>query len=113
MAEVADLLDRFDIGAVPVVDWHGYLVGIITQLDLVRVRASASMWGHWPELAARNVMSESPLAVSAATPVERAARLMESHRVHRLVVVDADGETPIGVLSATDIVRAMAARGER
>jgi IMP dehydrogenase len=113
MADVADLLDRFDFGAVPVVDWHGYLVGIVTQLDLIRVRASSSMWEHGPELAARNVMTGSPRAVSAAMPIDEAAQLMESHRIHRLVVVDDDGETPIGVLSATDIVRAMAGRTER
>jgi CBS domain-containing protein len=113
MVDVADLLERFDIGAVPVVDWSGYLVGIITQLDLIRVRSSATMWAHWPELAARNVMTGSPLAVSAAMPLDEAVQLMETHRVHRLVVVDDDGETPIGVLSATDIVRAMAGRTDR
>ncbi len=41
-------------------------------------------------------------------PVDDAVRLMEARRVHRLVVVADDGESPIGVLSATDLVRAMA-----
>jgi CBS domain-containing protein len=35
---------------------------------------------------------------------------MEEHRVHRLVVVSADGESPVGVLSATDLVRSLAGR---
>jgi CBS domain-containing protein len=33
---------------------------------------------------------------------------MESHRVHRLIVVADNGASPIGMLSATDLVRAMA-----
>ena len=37
---------------------------------------------------------------------------MEEHRIHRLVVTAADGETPIGVLSVSDLVRSMAAWSE-
>jgi CBS domain-containing protein len=36
---------------------------------------------------------------------------MERYRIHRLVVVDGDGETPIGVVSITDLVRSMAEAG--
>ena len=36
---------------------------------------------------------------------------METHRVHRLVVVSTDGESPVGVLSATDLVRSNVDRG--
>jgi CBS-domain-containing membrane protein len=33
---------------------------------------------------------------------------MEAQRVHRLVVVADDGRTPIGILSQTDLVHALA-----
>jgi len=46
--------------------------------------------------------------VTTDTPVSQAAQLMETHRIHRLVVVSTDGESPVGVLSATDIVRSLA-----
>ncbi|MEX0626339.1 MAG: CBS domain-containing protein [Chloroflexota bacterium] len=36
---------------------------------------------------------------------------MEEHRVHRLVVVEPDGGLPIGILSTTDLVRSIGARG--
>ena len=36
-----------------------------------------------------------------------AARMMEQHHVHRLVVVAPDGAHPIGVISTTDLVRAL------
>jgi CBS domain-containing protein len=32
---------------------------------------------------------------------------MEHERVHRLVVVGADGAVPIGIVSTTDLVRAI------
>ena len=108
VAEVADLLDQSGISGVPVVDWSGYLVGVVSQTDLLRVRASANLWADWSRLCARHIMSQPALTVTVDTSVEQAVRLMESRHIHRLVVVADDGETPIGVLSATDLVRAMA-----
>jgi len=110
LPDVADLLDRSGISGVPVVDWSGYLVGVVTTMDLLRVRASDSLWPDWSRLSTRHVMSQPALTVTVDTPVEHAARMIESHHIHRLVVVADDGETPIGVLSATDLVRAMAGR---
>jgi len=43
--------------------------------------------------------------------LEEAAVLMERAHVHRLVVVADDQQTPVGILSSSDIVRAMV--GER
>lgn len=113
LAEVAELLDKRDIGGVPVVDWYGFLVGVVTRIDLIRIRESPDRWARWPELAARNAMTPDPVTVTAAAPIEEAARLLHGHAIHRLVVVDTDGATPVGVLSATDLVREMARRGLR
>jgi CBS domain-containing protein len=85
LPEVAELLDRFDISGLPVVDREGQLVGVISQTDLLRARAAEELWAQWPE----------------------------AHHVHRLVIVADDGTTPIGVISTTDLVRAMAARTDR
>ena len=111
VSEVAATLDRFGIGGVPVVDPDGFLVGVISQLDLVRVRASDELWSDWTRLCARHIMSQPGLTVTIDTPVRQAAQLMEARRVHRLVVVSTDGESPVGVLSATDLVRSMATFG--
>lgn len=108
VSDVADLLDRSGISGVPVVDWSGYFVGVVSRVDLLRVRASDSLWADWSRLCARHIMSQPAFTVTVDTPVDDAVRLMESHRIHRLVVVSDDGESPIGVLSATDLVRAMA-----
>lgn len=110
VTEVADVLDRSGISGVPVVDWNGYLVGVVSQTDLLRVRATEELWADRSRLSARHIMSQPVLTVTIDTRIDEAARLMESHHVHRLVVVDDDGESPIGVLSATDLIHAMADR---
>ena len=104
VTEVADVLDRSGISGVPVVDWNGYLVGVVSQTGLLRV------WADRSRLSARHIMSQPVLTVTVDTRIDEAARLMESHHVHRLVVVDDDGESPVGVLSATDLIHAMADR---
>lgn len=111
VSDVAELLDRSGITGVPVVDWSGYLVGVVSQTDLLRVRASDNLRADWLRLCARHIMSQRALTVTVDTPVEQAVRLMETQGVHRLVVVADDGESPIGILSATDLVRSMAGDG--
>ena len=110
VSEVASLLDASSASGIPVVDWSGYLVGVVSQLDIVRVRASDNLLVDWSRLCARHVMSQGWLTLAFDTPLEDAARLVESLNVHRLVVVEDDGESPIGVLSATDLVGAIAGR---
>lgn len=108
VSEVAELLDRHGITAVPVVDWTGYLVGVVSQMDLLRVRQSESLWAQWPGLEARHVMSRPALTITADTPLGEAARRLDEAGAHRLVVVDDDGESPIGIVSASDVIHALA-----
>jgi CBS domain-containing protein len=58
-------------------------------------------------------MTSPALTASARTSVFEAVTKLETHHVHRLVVVADDGTTPVGVISTTDLVRAMAARTDR
>ncbi len=110
LPEVAELLERSDISGVPVVDDAGSLVGVISGTDLMKVRATDDLWSRWPGLAARHLMTHPALTVSAETPITDAIHRMEAEHVHRLVVVADDGRTPIGVISTTDVVRAMTGR---
>ncbi|HXG41021.1 MAG TPA: CBS domain-containing protein [Candidatus Limnocylindrales bacterium] len=112
LAEVAELLDRGGISGVPVVDLGGYLVGVLSRTDLVRARTNEALWGRWPTLTARDLMSSPAVTIAATAPIEEAARLMEREGVHRLVVVGDDGETPIGILSIGDLVHEIAAHRE-
>lgn len=107
LAEAAELMDFYRISGLPVVDWGGFLVGVISQTDLLHARTTEALWHAWPALTVRHLMTHPAATVTSTTGVDEAAALMERLRIHRLVVVDTDGETPIGVLSITDLVHSM------
>lgn len=109
LGEAAELLDRHQISGAPVVDATGSLVGVLSQTDLVRARSTEYLWANWPGLAVRHLMTSPAVTVHRSTPIVLAAARMERHHIHRLVVVADDDETmPIGILSTTDLVHAIA-----
>lgn len=114
LAEAATLMDAHHIHGLPVVDPAGTLVGVISQTDLLRARATEYLWANWEGLRVKHLMTSPALTVHRDSPLALAARKMERHHVHRLVVVaDQDETLPIGVLSNSDLVHAMSATGER
>lgn len=104
LKEAAGILDSRKITGLPVVDAAGTLVGVLSQTDLVRVRANQHLASNWPGLAVGQVMTKPALTIPASASLEEAARAMEQRRVHRLVVTD-DAATPIGIISTSDLVR--------
>lgn len=110
LSEAVDLMHRHRIHGMPVIDEHGRLVGVISQTDLARARSTEYLWANWPGLRVRHLMTSPPVTVQRSTLLTTAARKMERHRIHRLVVVDdEDPAIAIGVLSMTDLVDAIAA----
>ncbi len=104
LKEAAAILDTRNITGLPVLDSAGLLVGVLSQTDLVRVRANQHLASNWPGLAVGQVMTKPALTIAASASLEEAARAMEERRVHRLVVTD-DAATPIGIISTSDLVR--------
>ena len=112
LSDAAGIMEFYRVSGLPVVDAEGRLVGVISQTDLLHARTTEALWHAWPGLTVRHLMTQPPVTVTANVPVEVAARLMETLRIHRLVVTLADAETPIGVISVSDLVRSMAERDE-
>lgn len=109
LTDAAALMDRHHIHGVPVVDASGSLVGVLSQTDLARARGTEYLWSNWPGLVVRHLMTSPAITVDRSTSLVVAARKMERHRIHRLVVVDdRDPTIPIGVLSTTDLIHAIA-----
>lgn len=109
--EAATLMDSHGVSGLPVVDAGGRLAGVISQTDLVRSRATEHLWDRWPGLTVRHLMTAPALTIEEGASIDEAAALMERHRIHRLVVVAADDPArPVGILSTTDLVRAIAGR---
>jgi CBS domain-containing protein len=109
LSEAAHLMDEYDISGLPVIAEAGDLLGVISETDLVRARATEWLWANWTGLHVRHLMSSPALTIHASAPVAAAAIQMERDHVHRLVVVsDDDPLMPIGVISTSDLVRALA-----
>lgn len=107
VGEAERLMMKREVTGLPVVDRFGRLVGVLSQTDIVRAHASGQAIANWPGLAVRHLMTSPALTIRLDETLLTAARMMEQHHVHRLVVVAPDGEHPIGVISTTDLVRAL------
>jgi CBS domain-containing protein len=109
LTEAATMMDRNHVHGLPVVDHDGTLVGVLSQTDLNRARSTEYLWVNWPGLSVRHLMTSPAVTIHRSTPLLVAARKMEQLGIHRLVVVeDGDETTPIGVLSMTDLIHALA-----
>jgi CBS domain-containing protein len=109
LVKAAHLLDQHGVHGLPVIDEEGELVGVVSQTDMLRARTTRHLWDQWKGLQVRHLMSSPALTVPVTTSLADAAAQMEENQVHRLVVVSSDEATPIGIVSTTDLVRAIAA----
>jgi CBS domain-containing protein len=107
-AEAERLMKTYRISGLPIV-WDGEVVGVISQTDLVVARSSAMISANWERMRVRHLMTSPAVTVRVGTPITRAAELMVSRHIHRLVVVD-DEDKPVGVLSALDLLTVWTSR---
>jgi len=99
VADIAKLLKKNDIGAVPVQE-NDKLVGIITDRDLV-LRVTAE--GRDPEkTSAKEVMSQNVIYCETHQTVEDAIHLMDQKKIRRLPVMD-ESKQVVGMLTVGDI----------
>jgi CBS domain-containing protein len=107
LTDAVRLFDERRIHGLPVIDEEGALIGVISQTDMIRARTTEQLWVGWRGLRVRHLMTAPALTISAEADLSDAAVQMEANGVHRLVVLAADGTTPEGIISSSDIVRAM------
>ncbi len=88
----------------PVVDKLGRLVGLVSQLDIVRAMdLILTAEGARGDILVGDVMSEPVFRVARRTPAHDAVALMIEHKIGALPVVDAEGRV-IGIVSETDFL---------
>jgi CBS domain-containing protein len=96
--EVAAIMARNHVHAVALTGGNRERpVAIVSALDVAAAVASGD------ELTACQVAGTEYVAVAADQPVQQAAQLMTEHGVSHLMVLDAAGGFPVGVLSTLDI----------
>jgi len=77
---------------------------------LERFESDSPEWNRMAETTVGSVMTTAVVSLPPGAAVQEAARLMLPAGVHRLLVVDDAGEL-VGLVSSSDIVRAVAERG--
>lgn len=104
-SEAERLFKTYHVSGLPVVSGDA-TVGVISQTDLVVARSSAMISGNWERVLVRHLMTTPAVTVHTGTTLARAAQLMVTRHIHRLIVVD-DEDAPIGVVSSLDLLRVL------
>jgi CBS domain-containing protein len=113
LKEIARQLSGHRISALPVLDEEDRLVGLVSEADLMRretfgLADARRRWRlHRRRVAgdsAEDLMSVPVITISPETDVSRAARLMDTRGLKRLVVIDAEHRL-VGIVSRADLVR--------
>jgi CBS domain-containing protein len=101
VVEAAQLMEREDVGSIPVCE-NGRLAGIVTDRDIaVRVVAG----GRDPkQTTIQEVMTRDPECVKPEDSLDRALEVMESRQVRRIPVIDGGGRL-VGIIAQADIAR--------
>ena len=116
---IVDVLADFKVSAVPVVDEHGSVVGVVSEADLLRKvelgpdapvrlfegRARRDSRSKATGETARDLMSRPVVTISPSASISAAARLMEQHHVRRLPVVEEDTGRLVGIVARRDLLR--------
>lgn len=114
LKQVASILVERGISGVPVVEDDGWLVGIVSEADLVRLETSEDPRRHIlpaqeppPKVRMRagEVMTRDVIALPEDADAAEAARLMVERRVKRIPIVS--GARVVGILSRRDLLRTM------
>lgn len=123
LCAAARLLAQARVSGAPVVDVDGRCIGVLSNTDFLHYAEREGRRGPchteamhaWQIVAdestgderVNDFMTRDPVTVPPETPIQRLARMMIDAHIHRLIVVDKD-ERPIGVVSSTDILAAVA-----
>jgi len=126
VAQIARLLCEKHISGVPVVDDTGKIVGIVTEIDLIKRHARVHFPIYLPFLdsliflesprryqedvrralgtTAQELMTQPVNTATPDTDIEKIATLMVDERINPIPILDAKGAL-VGIVSHTDIVR--------
>jgi CBS domain-containing protein len=129
LAEAAKAMQSYNIGALPVTDTAGRLVGMVTEADFTGVARCVpftlelapvifgfkaatpaellKIYEEARKLPVRQAMSDKPIAVREDDPIGKVVKLLLDKKIKHVPVVDA-GNVPIGMVARHDLLRMMA-----
>lgn len=114
--DLVELFSRRRISAAPVLDDHSRVVGVVSQTDLLpkevfhsHVPTRRELLLHLDELekaggtTAADLMTSPAVTVAPGAGISEAARLMASHHIRRLPVIDSQ-QRLVGIVSQGDLL---------
>lgn len=119
--EAAQLLVNTRVSAMPVLDGNGFMVGIVSEADLIRNTGAVAPLGHVDDAYAEKakttayarsvtkVMSRNVVTASEDSTLQEVADLMLGRSVKRVPIVR-DGAV-VGIVSRIDLLRALLSLG--
>ena len=112
LPDADNMLRKYNIRRLPVVDIHGKLVGIVTRGDIREASPSdANSLNVWElnylltKLKVKEIMTRSPITASTTDTITKAAYLMLINKVSGLPVVDPTSHMLRGIITESDIFR--------
>jgi CBS-domain-containing membrane protein len=106
MRAAARILAQANVHGAPVIDAKGRCVGVLSASDFFRGAVQENLEIDPTDMVGEH-MTADPVTVAPATTIRELARMMLDARIHRVIVVD-EQQQPIGVVSSTDVLAAMA-----
>jgi len=128
LRQAAHMLAQARVSGAPVVDASGACVGVLSATDFVhlaegrritrRDKGNPEACSEWqmydaeqlPVEAVSEFMTRDPVTASPTTRLTELARMMVDAHIHRVIIVDVD-RCPVGIVSSTDILAAIAYLG--
>jgi IMP dehydrogenase len=98
VADALDIMAKFKIGGIPVVDSQGLLQGIVTNRDL---RFEKNMLRPISQV----MTSQNLVTTTESTDLEKAAEILQHYKIEKLPVVDKNNKL-IGLVTYKDITKA-------
>jgi len=110
ISEVVISLADGQVSGLPVVDARGRVIGVVSSTDVIAAQAETQSAQErqilLEQTSVRELMTPKPLMIEATAELQEAARHMLYAEVRRLFVEE--NGILVGVISHTDIVRAVA-----
>jgi CBS domain-containing protein len=103
--EIAALFREHRVSGFPVTAEDGTVIGVVSESDLLALAAGRQHRGHCADdqATAGDLMTHPAMTISPHDLVKTAARVMHSHRLQRLPVVDRDRRLE-GIVSRSDVL---------
>jgi IMP dehydrogenase len=99
ISEAMDLMDRYHISGVPIVEQNGQLVGILTNRDLrFETRRNVPI--------GEAMTKDNLITVPVGTTLNEAKAILQRHRIEKLLVVDSNYKLK-GLITVKDIQKAI------